>query len=107
MKAAAARMIVASPARRLMRPVSASTEAKAMIEREGGQRRQMAGQQSAPESQAQPRPSRGGFGLGGRQRERIWAERFGAAVRRHGSPGALATSASACKPSANSAVRRS
>jgi hypothetical protein len=31
MKAAAARMIVASPARRLMRPVSASTEAKAMI----------------------------------------------------------------------------
>ena len=31
MNAAAARMIVASPARRLMRPVSASTEAKAKM----------------------------------------------------------------------------
>ena len=31
MKATAARIIVASPTRRLMRPVSASTEAKAMI----------------------------------------------------------------------------
>ena len=81
MKAAAARMSVASPARRLMRPVSASTEAKTMIEREGGQRRQMTGQQSAPESQAQSRTSRGGFGFGGGQGERVRPERI-----RSGSP---------------------
>ena len=45
-------------------------------QRERGQRRQMAGQQSAPESQAQPRPRRGGFGLGGRQGERVRPERI-------------------------------
>ena len=76
-------------------------------QREGGQRRHVAGEQSALERRAQPCASGGGFGFGGRKRESVGPERIRGAVRRHGSPGALATSASACRPSANSAVRRS
>ena len=79
MNAAAARMIVASPARRLMRPVSASTVAKAMTSAKAVSGATWLVEQSAFERRAQSRASGCGFGFGGRKRESVGPERIGAA----------------------------
>ena len=76
-------------------------------QREGRQRRHVAGEQSAFERRAQSSAGGGGFGFGRRKLKNVGSERTGRPIRRHGSPGALATKARACSPSANSAVRRS
>ncbi len=80
---------------------------KSHDQREGGQRRNVSSEQSAFERRAQSSASGGGFGFGRRKRKSVGPERIGEPIRRHGSPGAFATKARACSPSANSAVKSS
>ena len=72
-------------------------------ESEGRERRVMAQRQPAAQRSAQPDARGRGFGFRRRKGEGVRPERIGGSPRRHGSPGAFASSASAWRPSANSA----